>query len=67
MSERSLMTKRYAVPAFSLVTFLPCTVNPIVKPGVLHKRLKELAEGGDRERSGPFDSWRQGGLEPLPA
>src|SRR5436189_1285968 len=27
------MTKRYAVPAFSLVTFLPCMVSPIVKPG----------------------------------
>src|SRR5215213_9961401 len=33
MLERSLMTKRYAVPAFSLVTFLPCMVSPIVKPG----------------------------------
>jgi hypothetical protein len=27
------MRKRYAVPAFSFVTFLPCTVTPIVKPG----------------------------------
>jgi predicted TIM-barrel fold metal-dependent hydrolase len=43
------------------------TFNPIVKPGVLHRRLKELAEGGGRDPSGPFDSWRQGGLEPLPA
>lgn len=44
------------------------TFNPIVKPGVLHRRLKELAEGGGRDRSGPFDSWRQEGtLEPLPA
>src|SRR5215218_7044947 len=33
MLERSLMTKRYAVPAFSFVTFLPCIVSPIVKPG----------------------------------
>src|SRR5215208_1885976 len=33
MLERSLMTKRYPVPAFSLVTFLPCMVSPIVKPG----------------------------------
>src|SRR5512134_2814222 len=33
MLERSLMTKRYAVPAFSLVTFLPFMVSPIVKPG----------------------------------
>ena len=32
MSERSLITKRY-VPAFSFVTFLPCMVSPIVKPG----------------------------------
>ena len=27
------MTKRYAVPAFSLVTFLPFIASPIVKPG----------------------------------
>src|SRR6266487_6933374 len=27
------MTKRYAVPAFSFVTFLPWMVSPIVKPG----------------------------------
>src|SRR5215207_3676869 len=33
MLERSRMTKRYAVPAFRLVTFLPCMVSPIVKPG----------------------------------
>src|SRR5829696_2040099 len=33
MLERSLMTKRYGVPAFSLVTFLPWMVSPIVKPG----------------------------------
>jgi hypothetical protein len=33
MLERSRMTKRYAVPAFSLATFLPCMVSPIVKPG----------------------------------
>src|SRR5919197_5521954 len=33
MSERSLMTKRYAVPAFSFVTFLLCMVSAIVKPG----------------------------------
>src|SRR6187200_1212586 len=33
MLERSLTTKRYAVPAFSFVTFLPCMVSPIVKPG----------------------------------
>src|SRR6266581_8919938 len=33
MSARSLMTKRYAVPAFRFVTFLPCMVSPIVKPG----------------------------------
>ena len=33
MSERSLTTKRYGVPAFSFVTFLPLIVSPIVKPG----------------------------------
>src|SRR5215213_5303624 len=33
MLERSLMTKRYGVPAFSFVTFLPWMVSPIVKPG----------------------------------
>src|SRR5829696_29294 len=33
MLERSLMTKRYEVPPFSFVTFLPCIVSPIVKPG----------------------------------
>ena len=27
------MTKRYGVPAFSFVTFLPFIVSPIVKPG----------------------------------
>lgn len=41
------------------------TFNPIVKPGVLHERLKQLAEGADRD--GPFHIWRQGGLEPLPS
>src|SRR5262245_52830012 len=24
------------------------TFNPITKPGIMHQRLKELAEGGDR-------------------
>src|SRR6266545_1142403 len=33
MLERSLMTRRYAVPAFSFVTFLRCMASPIVKPG----------------------------------
>src|SRR5215471_6055402 len=33
MSARSLMTNRYGVSAFSFVTFLPCSVRPIVKPG----------------------------------
>jgi hypothetical protein len=33
MLERSLMTKGYAVPAFSFATFLPFMVSPIVKPG----------------------------------
>lgn len=43
------------------------TFNPVVKPGVLHKRLKALADGDERDRSGPFDTWRQEGtLEQLP-
>src|SRR5215208_3087924 len=33
MLERSEMTKRYAVPALSFATFLPCMVSRIVKPG----------------------------------
>ena len=33
MLERSLITKRYAVPAFNFVTFVPFMVSPIVKPG----------------------------------
>jgi hypothetical protein len=33
MSARSLMTKRYGVPAFNFVTLLPFMVSPIVKPG----------------------------------
>lgn len=39
------------------------TFDAVVKPGVLHQRLKQLAAGAKRE--GPFDSWRQGALESL--
>jgi predicted TIM-barrel fold metal-dependent hydrolase len=41
------------------------TFNPVIKPGVLHKQLKELAQGKGRERSGPTDAWRSDALEPL--
>ena len=40
------------------------TFDPVIKPGVLHKQLKALAEGG--ERSGPTNAWRSDALEPLP-
>src|SRR6476469_6011053 len=33
MVARSRITKRYGVPAFSFVTFLPWIASPIVKPG----------------------------------
>jgi predicted TIM-barrel fold metal-dependent hydrolase len=41
------------------------TFNPITKPGVMHTRLKELAEGGERRNLDNSDS-RRYVLEPLP-
>jgi len=41
------------------------TFNPITKPGIMHQRLKELAEGGVRRNVHGMDSTRFV-LEPLP-
>jgi len=41
------------------------TFNPITKPGIMHRRLKELAEGGVRRNVHGMDSTRFV-LEPLP-
>jgi hypothetical protein len=41
------------------------TFNPITKPGIMHQRLKELAEGGARRNVHGMDSTRFV-LEPLP-
>ena len=43
------------------------TFNPITKPGAFHERLKDLADGGDRQGAGAVDKARYGELEPLPA
>lgn len=43
------------------------TFNPITRPGSMHARLKELAEGGERRNLPMTDSRANGGLEPLPA
>jgi predicted TIM-barrel fold metal-dependent hydrolase len=43
------------------------TFNPITKPGAFHERLKDLADGGDRQGPGKVDKARYGELEPLPA
>jgi predicted TIM-barrel fold metal-dependent hydrolase len=58
--------RRYIMFGTSMQTMVPNpTFNPVIKPGVLHKQLKELAEGGGRERSGPTNAWRSDSLEPL--
>jgi predicted TIM-barrel fold metal-dependent hydrolase len=43
------------------------TFNPITRPGAFHERLKDLADGGDRQGPGAVDKARYGELEPLPA
>ena len=60
--------RRYILFGGSMQTMVPNpTFNPVIKPGVLHKQLKELAAGGGRERSGPANAWSSGSLEPLQA
>jgi predicted TIM-barrel fold metal-dependent hydrolase len=42
------------------------TFNPVTKPGIMHKRLRELAEGGQRKNLDNNDRQRWGGqIEPL--
>ena len=42
------------------------TFNPVTKPGIMHKRLRELAEGGERKNLDNNDRQRWGGqIEPL--
>jgi predicted TIM-barrel fold metal-dependent hydrolase len=43
------------------------TFNPITRPGAFHERLKDLADGGDRQDPGAVEKARYGELEPLPA
>jgi predicted TIM-barrel fold metal-dependent hydrolase len=43
------------------------TFNPITKPGAFHRRLVELADGGERYNVDSADRRRYGELEPLPA
>jgi hypothetical protein len=37
------------------------TFNPVTKPGIMHKRLRELAEGGERKHLDNNDRQRWGG------
>ncbi|HVA10514.1 MAG TPA: amidohydrolase family protein [Acidimicrobiales bacterium] len=59
--------KRFVAFGQTFQTMVPKpTFNPVTKPGIMHKRLKELAEGGERRNLDNNESLRWGGqIEPL--
>ncbi len=59
--------KRFLAFGQTFQTMVPNpTFNPVTKPGVMHKRLKDLAEGGGRTNLDNNDRLKWGGqIEPL--
>ena len=59
--------KRFLAFGQTFQTMVPNpTFNPVTKPGIMHKRLRELAEGGERKNLDTNDRLRWGGqIEPL--
>jgi predicted TIM-barrel fold metal-dependent hydrolase len=64
----SMGKRRYILFGNVMQTIAPNpTFNPVDKPGSMHKRLKELAEGGDRNLAMDDPRRYEGVLQPLPA
>ena len=59
--------KRFLAFGQTFQTMVPNpTFNPVTKPGIMHKRLRELAEGSERKNLDNNDRQRWGGqIEPL--